>query len=138
MASVRRADDRGAGEFRAAEIRVEQESGARAEERFEAAAAQAGAEGRGAAFLPDNGGGEGAAGGAVPEYGGFALVGEAEGGDGGAGEFGADEGGEGGAAGGGPEVRGAVFDPAGFREMRGEGLLRGGADASAMLKNEGA
>lgn len=69
-----REDIEQSGEFRAAELRIEQESGARGRAvrgRGEAG----GRRGCGAAVRPDEGGGEGAAGGPVPAQGGFALVG---------------------------------------------------------------
>jgi hypothetical protein len=69
------------GELGAGEIRVEKEAGFCRHHLFAAFVLQAGAEGGGAAVLPDDGRVDGFAGLAIPQHGGFALVGDADGGD---------------------------------------------------------
>jgi hypothetical protein len=106
-------------EFGGGEGGVEFEAGEGVEGGFAAGGAVAGAEGVGAAALPDDGGVEGASGAAFKDDEGFALVGEAEAGDfvagargGGGGGVAGGEGAEGG-EGVGPDFLGVVFHPAG-------------------------
>ena len=109
-------------EFAGGEVGVEEKAGFLLDEGFLAAFAQGGHVFAGAAVLPDDGGGDGLAGFAVPEDDGFALVGDADGGDGGgAGFF---EGLAGRFQDTLPDLGGVVFDPAGSGEMLGEFLLR--------------
>ena len=101
-------------------------------------ALQSGADIGGAAVLPDDGAMHRLAGGAVPHHGGFALVGDADGGD----VFGGDArfpqrlaaGGDGG----GPDVLRLVLDPARRRKMLREFLLRGRGDGNVGAKHDGA
>ena len=98
--------------------------------------AQFGADISRAAVLPDDGVVEGLAGFTVPHQGGFALIGDADGGD----IAGCDPGffnrGAGGSCRGGPQICGVMFDPAGRREMLGKFFLRLGYDAQVFIKND--
>src|ERR1700683_4586222 len=67
------------GDFGGGEIRIEQEAGLLPDGLLHAFVAQAFAEGRGAAILPDDGVANRLAGLAIPDDGGFALVGGAKG-----------------------------------------------------------
>jgi hypothetical protein len=116
---------------------IEQETGAGAEERLEFFLFQLGAKRRRAAVLPDDGGRERLAGGAVPEQGGLALVGEADGGDVVAGEAGVAQREFGRAACGLPQIARVVFDPAGAGKMLREFLLGAGARPAAMVEDDG-
>lgn len=125
------------GEFGAAEIRIEEQAGFAAEKRLESAAFEPGAKFGGAAILPDDRAMKRAAGGSFPEQRGFALIGQADGGEIGPGEIGFGDGGERGAAGGFPEIGGIVFDPAGLRKMLGELLAGGALSVTLMVEYDG-
>ncbi|MNS94993.1 hypothetical protein D3C72_1292310 [compost metagenome] len=68
------------GQLGAREVGVHDQAGARLQEVAVAVLPQLVAQGGGAAVLPDDGAGQRAAGGAFPDDGGFALVGDADGG----------------------------------------------------------
>ena len=125
------------GQFRAAEIRVQQQAGAVGHDVFEAFGLEALAVIGGATVLPDDGVEHRLAGGAVPDQRGFALVGDADGGN----LVGPDRGLlDRGAAGGGscgPEVGRVMFDPTALRVVLGEFLLRRGDDGQAGVEQNG-
>ena len=108
------------GDLGGGEIRVQAEAGAAGDFGVVAVAGELVAEIGGAAVLPDDGVVDRVAGGAVPDEGGFALVGDADGGDAG---VGLGQGGAGGGEGGGPEVCRVVLDPAGVGVVLGEFFL---------------
>ncbi len=124
--------------FGGGEIGVDDEAGFVAEEIEVAGLADFGAEGGGAAVLPDDGAVDGVAGFSVPEKGGFALVGEADGGNFGGGNFGFGENFAGNVALGVPDVFRIVFDPTGLRKVLGEFALGEGADVAGVIEQEGA
>lgn len=97
---------------------------------------QRGAEARGAAVLPDNRIVKRLAGGPVPEQGGLALIGDADGGDILRADTGALDRGAGGAGDGGPEIGGIMFDPARSRVVLGEFLLRRGNRLQRLIEED--
>ena len=117
-------------------IRIEQKAGAALNQRLLARIAQRGHVVRGAAILPDDGAVNGFAGFAIPDDDGFALVGDANGGEG----FRVDagfshclaRGGEDGIA----DFLGVVFHPARLGEMLLEFLLRGGEGSEVFVVND--
>ena len=125
-------------DFRSGEIGIENEAGFFLEFFGEVAGFEVVAGLGGAAVLPDNGVVDGLAGFAIPDDGGFALVGDADAGDvgkleAGLGErFGDDTGL------GGPDFIGVVLDPAGLREMLGKLALSSAPNRAVAIENNGA
>jgi hypothetical protein len=100
------------------------------------AVAQLGAEGGGAAVLPDDGAAERAAGVAVPDEGGLALVGDADGEDVLRRDAAALDGALADRGGGRPEIVGVVLDPARAGVVLGELLLGGGDDPHRLVEQD--
>ena len=126
------------GDLAGGEVGVEDEAGAGLEEGLVAVGAELVAEGGVAAVLPDEGVVDGLAGGAVPDEGGLALVGDADGGDIGCGEvllF--EESADGGELRG-PDGLRVLFDPAVLGVDLGEFALGGGEDDTVMVDDDGA
>jgi hypothetical protein len=98
--------------------------------------AQAGAGIGGAAVLPYDGAVDGAPRVPVPDHGGFALVGDADGGDVGTGDPRLLDGGAAGGGCGGPQVARVVLDPAGIGVMLRKFLLRGGDGLHACVEKD--
>ena len=125
-------------ELGAREIGVEHEARLARDHRRMARGAQRVAQRRRAPVLPDDGRGDGRARRAVPQHGGLALVGDADGGevaraDAGLGERLVHD-----ARLRRPDLAGVVLDPAGLREDLPELLLRDRADRARMIEDEGA
>ena len=95
-------------------------------------------DGGGAAALPDDGVGNGLAGGLVPDDGGFPLVGDADGRDVIGGDAQLFHGGPGDLQRGGPDLLRVVLHPAGEGEDLAKLLLRRGADISRVVKKNAA
>ena len=95
-------------------------------------------DGGGAAALPDDGVGDGLAGGLIPDNGGLPLVGDADGGNILRGDAQLFHGGPGDLQGGGPDLLRVVLHPAGVGEDLAEFLLGSGADVSRMVKKNAA
>ena len=125
-------------DFAGGEVGVEDEAGLLLDEGFLAAVAEGGHVVGGAAVLPDDGVVERLAGVFVPEEGGLALVGDAEGGDVGGGDARFFNGLAGGLEDGLPDLGGVVLDPTGLGEVLGEFLLRDGEGAAAVVVDDGA
>ena len=89
-----------------------------------------------AAVLPDDGVMDRSSGFAIPEQGGFSLVGDADGGNLLRGEFGLAQGGFGGGELGFPDRLGIMLHPSWFGENLREFLLRHGFDATGLIKDD--
>ncbi len=125
-------------QLRAGEIRVGEQAGAAADLVLGAAGLQLVAQRGGAAVLPDDGVGQRLAGAAVPQHGGLALVGDADGGDVARRQPGALERFGGDAALRGPYLQRIVLDPARLRIDLAELLLGEADDASFLIEDDGA
>ena len=99
--------------------------------------AQALAVGNGAAVLPDDGGRQGAACGALPQHGGFTLVGDADGGHLTGGDACSNQGLAGAVELCLPDLQWVVLHPAGGRVGLVEFLLGGGQDVAPVIEDEG-
>ena len=127
------------GDLGAGEIGIEDQAGLGRDRGLVAFGFELGADIGGAAVLPDDGAVDGLAGGAVPEHGGLALVGDADRGDVLGGDVGLASAPRGrSATRRGPDVLRLVLDPARRREMLREFLLRGGRDRDVGAKHDGA
>ena len=122
------------GQLGAGEIGIEQQPGARGHHLLETFRSEIGTDFGGAPVLPDDGVIDRFAGLTVPDDGGLALVGDADGGDlaGGLDRLAA------GRQRGVPEVLRIVFNPAALRKMLGELLLRRGHERQGVIKHHGA
>ena len=122
----------------AGEIGVDDETGLAPDHRGVAGFSQPVARPGGAAILPDDRVADRLAGFAIPDDGGLALVGDADGGDVGGGEPGLLEcvGGDSGLRG--PDFIRVVFDPAGLREELAKLLLGDGDDGALVVEDDGA
>ena len=125
-------------QFGGGKIGVEQQAGARGDHGGVARIGQCFAGVRRAPVLPDDGAVQGLARGAVPQQGGFALVGDTDGTDLGWRQAGAFDGGARGTCDGGPQISGVMFDPAGLGVVLGEFLLSRGNHAQGSVKDNGA
>ena len=125
-------------EFAGGEVCVDDEAGFVLDGLEVAVAFELVAELGGATVLPDNGVVEGLAGVAVPEEGGFALVGDADGGDVVCNQVGFAKRVMGDLLLRIPDVGGVVFDPAGLGVELGEFLLGDGLDVAVVVEDNGA
>ena len=125
-------------ELGAGEIRIEQKSGPGREQALAAAGFEPFAKFGGAAILPDDRAVDGAAAGAVPQQRGFALIGDADGGDLARGGAGAAQRAAAGRKRRRPQVFGVVLDLAVGREMLRKLLLRKRRDRGVGAKQNGA
>ncbi len=120
------------------EIGVGQQAGALLQQRRVAVSRELGADARSAPVLPNDGVRQRPAGGALPQHHGFALVGDANGGEIAQLRSGTGQGfGEGGALRG-PDVERVMFHPAGLRVVLGELALRAGQHPALQIDDEGA
>ncbi len=124
------------GKLGAREIGIEQQAGARAHHLLMPRLAQRRAGRGGAPVLPDDGAMDRAAGAAVPDHGGLALVGDADGGHLRAGDPGPLDDRAAGGGGGGPEVIRLMLDPTGIGIVLRELLLRGGNRSHVGIKED--
>ena len=119
------------------EIGVQLKAAATMDQGRVAGLAQALAVGNGAAVLPDDGGRQGAACGALPQHGGFTLVGDADGGHLTGGDACSNQGLAGAVELGLPDLQWVVLHPAGGRVGLVEFLLGGGERVAAVVEDEG-
>ncbi len=126
------------GELGAGEIGVQHQPGLGAEGRLMPLAPQQVALARGAPVLPDDGMVDRPAGRAVPDHGGFPLVGDADGGDIGGGHAGPGNRLHRHAELRGPDLLGVVLHQAGRGEELAEFLLGEAADRAVMVEHQGA
>ena len=124
-------------ELGAGKIGIEEEAGLGGDHRVMAIGGKSGAEFRGTSVLPDDGPVDRFAGLAIPDDGGLALVGDADGGDICGRQPGLLEGPAAGSDGRGPDLLGVVFDPAGLREILPEFLLGRGDDLECIAEDNG-
>lgn len=123
-------------QFGAGEVRVGDQAGGVADVVFQAIALELLADFGAAAALPDDGVVDRPAGGLVPDHGGFALVGDADGGDLVMVQAGLRQGLDHHRALGGEDFHRVVFDPAGLRVMLGEFALGGAHDVGVAIEND--
>jgi hypothetical protein len=123
-------------DLRGGKIGVEAQARLPADHRFTSARAQAVAAAGGVAILPDDRGMDGFAGTAVPDHGGFALVGDADGGDIPRTDFRAGKRFDRDGHLRGPDFLRIVLDPARLREELPDFLLRDGADAALVVEDQ--
>ena len=126
------------GKLSTGEVGVEEETGLGGEERFQSFTAQAFAERCGATILPDDGIVQGEAAAAFPEEDGFALVGDADGGDVGRRQPCLGEGLDSNAELAAPDLATVMFDPSRLRKDLGKFPLRQGADLEVLIEDDGA
>ena len=125
------------GQLGGREIGVQFESAAVLDQGRVAGLAQALAVGNGAAVLPDDGGRQRAARGALPQHGGFTLVGDADGGHLAGGDAGGGEGLAGAVELGLPDLQRVMFHPARGRIGLAEFLLGDGQGVAPFVEDEG-
>ena len=125
------------GKLGAGQVGVEHEAGLARDQLAVAGGAQAVAQAGGAAVLPDDGAVDGLAGAAIPHHGGFALVGEAHGGDVGCSKACVCHDLARNRALAGPDVLRVVFHPARLGKMLCEFALRDAVDAAGGVEQQG-
>ncbi len=126
------------GDLGGGEVGIEQEAGAAAHGVFQSSLGKLAAVVGGTAVLPDDGVVDGLASCAVPDDGGFALVGDADGGEVAGARAGSGKDFDGGAHLRGEDVHGVVLDPSGAGIDLAEFVLRDASDAAVVVEENGA